>query len=216
VNSAANQQKTPLGQSVNRHARAKALDQIRQTGRSLPCTVVKVSGSIVTVSFQVQAAPGQAAVTIPNVTIPVIGAEYVRMPIQQGCRGMTVAADAYLGGMSGLGGGIATLTQPMNLTALAFLPLGNVGFFAVNGNILTLYGPSGVTIQDANADPATTIALGGGNIALTAGTSGSISFTVGGHTLVINSSGIVLDGITWGTHYHTEVQPGLGNSGPPA
>jgi GpV Apex motif len=198
-----NAQKTPVGLSLNRFARTKALDQIAQTGRSLPCTVVSVMGSIVQVAFQVTAAQGQAVATIPNVTIPIIGSEYIRLPIQPGCPGMTVASDAYLGGVSGQGGGVAVLARPPNLAALAFVPLGNVNFSAQNGNVLVMYGPQGVTLADATF--ASTLSL----------TPNSITLNAGGKTLVVNSSGVTIDGILWETHQHTGVQSGGSNTGGP-
>ena len=193
---ASNVQKTPAGLSLNRFAKAKALGEIARLGRSLPCEVVKVSGGIVTVSFQVQAVPGQPAVTIDNVTIPVAGSEYVRAPIQLGCKGYAAAADAYLGGMSGLGGGVATTAAPANLTALVFYPIGNVDWFAVDGTVLTMYGPGGVTLMDQAQ--TTMFKL----------TPGQIQMTAGGKTMTINSSGITLDGVLWDTHFH--VAPGGG------
>jgi hypothetical protein len=196
-------QKNPAGLSLNKFARGKALDQIQQTGRRLPCTVVKVMGSIVQVAFQVTAAPGQTAVTIPNVTIPIIGAEYVRLPVQIGCKGFATAADAYLGGMTGQGGGVATLSPIGNLTALAFVPLGNVSFFAVDASTLVLYGEPAAQMRDKT-----------GASLVTTTTSG-ITLSSGGHTLSISSAGIVLDGIPWGTHYHPGVQTGTGNTGAP-
>jgi hypothetical protein len=195
---ATNDQKTPLGLSLNRWARGKIAEQIQTQGRSLPCHVTAIKGSIVTVAFDVQAVPGQTAATFPSVTIPIIGSEYVRLPIQVGCQGMTVAADTYLGGVSGLGGGTATLARPPNLTPLAFVPLGNVNFTAVNGNLLVLYGVNGVTIG-ANSTLTPSIAI----------TSTSITLTVGGKSIVINSSGITLDGVVWDTHQHQYV-PGTG------
>lgn len=198
-------QKTPLGQSLNRFARTVALAAIQQTGRALPCTVKAVKGAIVTVAFDVQAAPGQAAITIPSVTIPIIGSEYIRLPIQPGCRGMTVAADAYLGGTSGLGGGIATLTQQGNLTALAFVPLGSVNFSQQDGDVLVMYGPQGVTLADQSF--ASKIML----------TPSGITLTAGGKSLTINSAGITLDGLLWESHEHGGVQSGGGKtSGPSA
>lgn len=143
-----NAQKTPPGLSLNRFARTKALDQLAQTGQSLPCTVVAIKGSIVQVAFQVTSPPGWPPVALPNVTVPVAGSEYIRVPIQVGCKGFAIAADAYLGGMSGLGGGVATLAQPSNLSALVFQPIGNSGWFTVDGNVLVMYGPQGVTLMD--------------------------------------------------------------------
>ena len=199
-----NAQKTPFGLSINRLARAKALDQIQLTGRSLPCQVVAVMGSIVQVAFQVTAVPGQSQVTLPNVTIPVIGAEYIRLPLQIGCMGMTVAADAYLGGMTGQGGGVATFARPANLSALAFVPLGNVNFFAVNGNVLTMYGPQGVTLMDS------------GMASIFSLTPNGITMSSGGHTLTVNSSGVMIDDKVFASHAHTGVATGGSDTGPVA
>lgn len=198
-----NVQKTPLGLSLNRFARSKALDQIAKTGRSLPCQVVSIKGSIVQVAFQVQQPAGWTQPTIPNVTIPVAGSEYIRQPIQPGCKGFAIAADAYLGGMSGIGGGIATLTTPGNLTALVFQPIGNSGWFVVDGNILTQYGPGGVTLMDQGQ--TTFVKLVPGEITLSAG----------GHELVISSAGIVMDGIVFGTHVHQQGSDSHGDSEQP-
>jgi hypothetical protein len=198
MSGASNAQKQPLGQSLNKFARQKAQDQIQQTGRSLPCSVVKIMGSIVTVNFEIH----DQVMTIPNVTIPIIGSEYIRLPIQVGCKGLTVAADAYLGGMSGLGGGVASLTSPFNLTALAFVPLGNTAFSAADANTLTLYGNPGVLMRTQANDASISM------------TSGQISMTAGGHTIVISSSGVVIDGRVFLLHDHSGVTTGTGVTGP--
>ena len=184
---ASNAQTTPFGLSQNRFARQKALDVIQQTGRSLPCTVTNVRASIVTVSFQI------STVTLLPVTIPIIGSEYVRLPIQIGCQGFTLASDAYLGGVSGLGGGVADLTQRANLTALVFAPIGNVNFSSVDPNAVTIYGPNGVVMRDTGSDSVVTV------------TPGSIVMVSNGNTLTLSAaglninapSGVVINGITW-------------------
>ncbi|MCV5580282.1 hypothetical protein OFO05_33300, partial [Escherichia coli] len=76
---------------------------------------------MITVSFSLTNIP----FTLPQVTIPLFGPEYVRYPMQPGDRGIVIPADTYIGGMSGLGGGVADLTQPMNLSALVYLPISN-------------------------------------------------------------------------------------------
>jgi hypothetical protein len=179
---AGNEQKTPAGLSLNRFARKKALVQIAQIGRSLPCSVVKVMGSIVQVAFQVTAAPGQKPVTLNNVTIPIIGSEYVRLPIQVGCKGVAIAMDAALGGMSGIGGDVATLTIPANLTALVFAPISNTGWFAVDGNVLVLYGPNGVTVMDQGKNCIFNLTPTGAKLSL------------GGIDIKLDSSGVTIDG----------------------
>ena len=76
--------------------------------------------------------------------MPVEGSEYIRLPIQVGDKGWVKAADAYLGGVSGLGGGVASLVRQGNLAALVFAPIGNTNFATVsNANAVTIYGVNG-------------------------------------------------------------------------
>jgi hypothetical protein len=233
-----NSQKTPLSNTLNEFARRKAADAIQQTGRSLPATVVSAKGSIVTVKFEIT----NTVFTLPNVTIPLFGPEYIRYPIQTGDKGFVVAADAYLGGMSGLGGGTADLTQLANLAALVFFPIGNTSFFAVDPQAVVIYGPNGVVIRDTtNAsnitltpqtidsvapqrishkvgaaliteDPAT-ITLGVGASVVTIKQT-AITLQSGGHSIIINATGVIIDGKVFLTHEHTGVQGGSGVTGP--
>jgi hypothetical protein len=141
---ASNAQKTPLARSLNDFAAGRAQNAIQRLGKVLPCSVVKVAGAIVTVKFEVREAP----FTLPHATMPVFGPEYIRYPIQVGDKGMAVAADAYLGEMSGLGVGSADLSQRANLSQLVFLPHGHAKWFPVDGNAVVLYGPNGVVLRD--------------------------------------------------------------------
>lgn len=109
-------------------------------GKSLPCHVVAVKGQIVTVQFDIL--PG--GVAVPEVTIPCIGFEYIRNPIQIGDKGFTVPASVSLRGISGLGVGMASLSMPPSLTALVFVPVGNINWSDVDPDKLTMYGPKGV------------------------------------------------------------------------
>ena len=72
--------------------------------------------------------------------------------MQPGDKGIVIPADTYLGGVSGQGGGIADLTPPANLSALVYLPISNTEWEAVNGNVVTIYGPEGVTIRDQGSN----------------------------------------------------------------
>jgi hypothetical protein len=195
---AGNDQKTPLGRSLNRLATMRALDAIQLTGRSLPCHVVRRSGAIVVVAFDIT---GPA--TLPQCTMPIGSAEYVRLPLQPGCKGLAVAATARLGGQSGLGSGPAPLVSPPNLTALVFFPTGNTAFPGVSDlNALVLYGEPNVVAQDKTGASVVTIATAG------------ITLASHGHTLVISSAGITLDGILFASHEHSGVSTGTGITGP--
>lgn len=150
---ALNQQKTPLARTLNRFAQARAADAIQLLGKALPASVVAVSGSIVTVKFELL-----SVYTLPQVTCPLFGPEYIRYPIQPGCLGVVFPADTYIGGVSGLGGGVADLTLPANLSALVFFPVGNANWTPPDDpNAVVIYGPDGAIIRDTGKKSTVTI-----------------------------------------------------------
>lgn len=152
-----NAQKTHLARSLNQFADKKVGQAIQILGKSLPCSVSAIPTAgvpIVTVKFEVNAAPW----TLPNVTVPMFGPEYLRYPIQVGCKGVVFPVDAYVGGVSGLGGGTADLSQRGNLSTLVFFPIANKGWTASEApNKAVLYGPDGVVLRDAGSKTVITI-----------------------------------------------------------
>jgi hypothetical protein len=171
-----NAQKTPFAQSINRFAEQKIRGFMQLTGQALPCSVVSVNGSIVTVKFEIT-----SNYTLPQVTVPVFGPEWIRYPIQVGDKGMVIPADAYLGGVSGLGTGTAGLNLPGNLSALIFMPIANANWSATDdANALVLYGPDGVVIRDKGAHCK--IVLTPTNITVT---------VPGGQTVTINGMTVI-------------------------
>lgn len=210
-----NVQKIPPSHSLNRFAERKVIDAIVQTGRSIPGHVIAVSGSIVTVNFDIEGDP------LPQVTMPLAGAEYARWPIQENDRGLALPSDVYLGGVSGLGGGTADGSQLANLSTMVWLPLGNKEWTLPPGadaNTLALYGKLSLLLLDSFAAHSTlklasngiTLTFGNGSIAMT---SSALTLNYGSHSIVLNSSGITLDGKVWATHGHTGVQTGTSTSG---
>lgn len=143
-----NAQKTWLNLTLNRFGQKKAAEAIQLLGKALPCSVTAIPTAgvpIVTVKFEIDATP----FTIPPVTVPLFGPEWVRYPIAVGTKGVVFPADAYLGGVSGLGDGVAQLGQvPGNLSALVFFPIGNKAWAASEApTSLVLYGPDGTIIR---------------------------------------------------------------------
>lgn len=195
-----NAQKTPFAISMNRFAEKKANDAIQVLGKSLPCHVVSVAGQIVTVAFDIDAPP----FTLPNVTMPMGTTIYDWIPIQIGDRGFAVPASTYMGGVSGLGGGVANLTQRANLSTLVFVPVSNNSWTAPGGdaNKRVVQGPTGVFLQDMG---------GKGMIEIDEGNGITLSF--GGHSIVINSTGVIIDGRVFLSHMHTGVQSGASDTG---
>lgn len=140
--------KLNFGGNMNNFAAKKIADAMQMAGKVLPASVVRRSGHMVTVSFLLRDIP----YTLPQVTIPLFGPQYVRYPMQKGDRGIVIPADTYLGGASGLGGGTADLTPPANLSALVYLPISHTEWQEVDYQVLTLYGPEGVTLRDAGSN----------------------------------------------------------------
>jgi hypothetical protein len=202
---ATNSQKIPLARSLNDFAVSRARSTLSQVGKTLPCSVVSVNGSVVTVKFEVKAGP----ITMPQVTIPVFGPEYIRYPIKAGDKGMAVSADAYLGQMSGLGDGVADLTPRGSLSMLVFMPIGNKNFSKTDDpSAVVIYGPNGVVLKETHGDCSLTLNTHGltakvpseikldapktvvtGNLSVSAGATGTFT-TPTGQTVTV-TDGIV-------------------------
>ena len=160
-----NAQKTPLARALNRFAEKKVAEAIQLLGKALPASVTAVSGSIVTVKFEVT-----TTLTLPPVTMPLAGAEYIRFPTQIGDKGLVFPADVYLGGVSGLGGGTADLSIPANLSALVFFPIGNKGWSTTdNPNAVVIYGPDGAIIRTKDSTCKITLSSTGVVVTLPSG-----------------------------------------------
>jgi len=184
----------------NRAAQNRAADAMQLAGKALPCEVTAlVAPNFVTVGFALINLP----FTLPKVTIPVAMDEHVRLPITVGTRGVVRPADAQLGGLSGLGSGVPSLSQPANLGALVFEPISNTQWSMQPANTLVMYGEPNVLIMDKTGASQGFF------------TSSGITLSSGGSTLVINGSGITLDGILWDTHFHGGVTTGDGDTGGP-
>jgi hypothetical protein len=195
-----NYQKTPVGASLNRISQQVAATAIQQFGKALPCSVMAVKGQVVKVKFEIS-----STFTLPTVTIPIATSIYDWIPVQVGDKGMTVPADVYLGGVSGLGNGVATLTPRANLSSLLFVPVANAAWTTTNPSQRVVQGPQGVLVQ--TMDGTATI-----NVTKT-----GITLSFGGHTLAVTSAGVLIDGNIYENHVH-QYMPGTGtptDTGPP-
>lgn len=237
TSSATNAQKTPLARTLEQFAGRKVRSAIELLGNNLPCSVAKVVGSgIVTVNFELTNVP----FTLPQITVPVLAFEYIRYPIQVGCKGGVISFDAYMGGVSGLGGGTADLSPRPNLSNLMFVPSGNAGWDpADDPNAVVIYGPDGVILRDsqsriklqlkatiAQLDLPTGIPLViNGNVVINGGLglSGRITAADGTSTYAsaIETSADVVTGVGTGNQVGVQnlrvsgVATGSGESGPP-
>lgn len=141
-----NSLKTPLYQSIPKAIQSRIVDAVQLTGKALPCHVTAVSGALITVQFDVN-----SVYTLPQVTIPLFGPEYIRYPIKAGDLGVVIPVDAEISVTSGQGGGVADLTAPANLEALLFMPIGSKKWVAVDPAQVDIYAPNGIKIHDTNS-----------------------------------------------------------------
>ncbi|QGZ66266.1 hypothetical protein [Paraburkholderia acidisoli] len=167
--------------------------------------------------------------TLPPITIPKAESQWLTEPTQIGDEGMTMPADAYLGGISGLGGGNADFRQRGNLTALVFVPVGNKSFSPIDPNAAQIQGPNGTILRTTagassivtNTDgttitcESTTLVVNASGITLTVG---GQTFTWGGtqavSTLPIKAPDVVLPNGAVNEHNHGNVQNGGGVTDP--
>lgn len=182
-----NSSKLWLQKTQNEQAISRALQAIEQSGRALPCRVVAVNGSIVTVAFEVDASPS----SLPQVTIPKGESPWIRMPTQVGDFGVTMPADTHLGGVSGLGGGVPKLAKDGTLSALVFVPISNKNSPPIDQNAAQISGPNGAIIQTQDGTAKIVVNKSG------------ITLTFGSISIVLDSAGIHQHGAVTGDNTAT-------------
>lgn len=146
--------KTPLATALNRLAAQRSSDAAQALSKSLPCAVVSRKGQVVTVKVSMQSGGVGGPWSIQQLIVPIHTSVYDWLPISKDDLGLLVPSDFYLGGISGLGGGVADYAQRGNLTALAFLPVANSAWVAPGGTGNDMFrivqGPDGVILQDTD------------------------------------------------------------------
>lgn len=112
----------------------EAKNRVNQNSETRPCSITEISenGAIVTVKFE------QIEPKLPQQQMPVIMAEFVRIPLKVGDTGIALASSRYLGGISGLGGGVADDRIIGNLAGYVFAPLSFAEWVSVNTDYLTV------------------------------------------------------------------------------
>ena len=151
-----NGQKFSFLTALSNTSKVATEDRAAIEGRSLPCHVVSVDGQIVTVQFDMLPDGTQ----YPQITIPIATFEYIRYPIQKGDKGVTVAADVSLRGISGLGTGIASRSLTLSLVPLFFVPVSSAGWTKEDPNKIVLYGPDGAILKTEDGASSITVEPG--------------------------------------------------------
>jgi hypothetical protein len=172
----------------------RALDVMNDSGLSLPCKVVAVNGSIVTVTFLIRNAGA-----LPNVTIPKAESPYFRMPTQVGDTGIVISSDTILSNVSGLSSDVPDFNKTYgNLSRLIFVPVSNQGAPPTNQTQAIAESSGGVLLQTSD-----------GNVSLSL-TSSGVTIKIGSTTWSFTGSGLTLsNNVVAETHVHLYT-PGTG------
>jgi hypothetical protein len=149
-------QKIPFVKALANIVKTATEDNDALKGKELPCHVVAVQGQIVTVQFDML----PEGIQYPQVTIPIATFPYIRYPVQAGDKGVTLAADVSIRGVSGLGTGIASQSLSPSLTPLFFVPIANKNWSEEDPKKVTIYGPDGVICKTTGGDASVTVETG--------------------------------------------------------
>lgn len=160
-------QKTPVARYLEQYTSRKIAAAMELLGQNLPASVVSVeSPGTVKVKFELANIP----FTLPHVTVPVLGSEFIRLPIQPGMLGWVISASTYLGGVSGLGGGVADLTPRPNLSNVVWSPIGNTNWSIPDDtDSVVIYGPDGVILRTLNGERKVSVTGSGVSVSVQTG-----------------------------------------------
>ena len=216
-------QKIPLAVSLANFTEQSVQEGLSGLGQVYPCTVKSVGvdgagNTVVTVNFEVNPVSSTGTkITLPEVTMPIAESKYVRLPVQVGDQGIAVAASVRIGGITGLGTGLAPLAPASNLGALVFLPVSNTAWTTLDPNAVVISASNGAIIRTDDGKAVVTIADDKITVAYQ-----TINFVIDGSKVTINgnlqvngtinSTGDISAGsVTMQTHTHqvVGVQGGL-------
>lgn len=150
-----NARKQTLAFTLNRFGSTQARDTVELLGKAFPVRVTAVSGQIVTVDFELS-----APFALPSaVQMPISTSAYDWLPVQVGDLGLAIPSDTYLGGVSGLGDGMADLSQRANLSTLNFHPIAAKSWQPPGGDVdkRAVVGPNGAVIGDSGMTVSITL-----------------------------------------------------------
>lgn len=145
---------TPIVWGTESAINERAQNHIQNTPRQIPVSITKIMGELVQVKAEMQGTPYKPF-NIPQIEYPQLFSAWIREPTQVGDKGYLTNADFYLGGQSGLGGGVANFRGRANLTNMVFSPLSQKSFPSNptrDLNSVFINGPNGAIIQDQHGN----------------------------------------------------------------
>lgn len=185
-----NSQKYPPLQALSELINNLIDNKLSIKGRQLPCYVIAVQNQFVTVRFDLL----PDGVVYPEITIPILTWEYIRIPVQIGNKGITLAADVSLRNVSKQEG-VANRSVLPSLTPLFFVPVSNVQWSKEDGKKVVIVGPEGAIIKTKDGNNIITVDPGkveikSGSEAVVTVNSDQINLKKGSSNIVASTSGI--------------------------
>ncbi|MXV44313.1 hypothetical protein GS501_04540 [Saccharibacter sp. 17.LH.SD] len=136
--------KIPQSPSLSRSSKAVTRRVADRTPRTFPASIVSIEGRIVTVQIE-----ANSDIPLPLLTIPLMESEYVRTPLQPGCKGVIIGTHASTAFLAGLDSRRPDINDRKNtLTGCVFIPISEKDWAQLDGKRLNLYGIDGVEITD--------------------------------------------------------------------
>ena len=181
-------QKIPLAISLANFTEQSVQEGLSGLGQVYPCTVKSVGldgsgNAIVTVNFEINPVSSTGTkITLPPVTMPISESKYIRIPVQVGDQGIAVSASVRIGGITGLGTGLAPLSPASNLGALVFMPVSNVNWETLDPDAVVINAPNGAIIRTVDGKAVVTISKD------------QIKLDYNGKNIIINGSNITING----------------------
>jgi phage baseplate assembly protein gpV len=181
-------QKIPLAVSLANFTEQVVQEGLSGLGQVYPCTVKSVGidgdgNTVVTVNFEINPVSSTGTkITFPEVTMPIAESKYIRLPVQVGDQGIAISASVRIGGITGLGTGLAPLAPASNLGALVFLPVSNTAWTTLDPNAVVISASNGAIIRTDDGKAIITVA------------SDKITIAYQTVNLVINGSNVTING----------------------
>lgn len=114
------------------------------TPRTVPASLLSVKGRIATVQIE-----ANSETPLPQLTVPLIESEYIRTPLQTGCKGLLIGTSINVDFLAQLNTQRPDITDRTGtLTSAAFIPLASATWQELDRDTLNLYGVTGVEMTD--------------------------------------------------------------------
>lgn len=194
----------PEYKSLNQLADNATKNHSDLLGKIVPGTVVSFDGVFAVVNIEISSQNNY-----PQLKVPVLCSEYIRLPIQKGCRGFLIPLSVSIDHICGLGQTAPGNAPTLNMSNMAFLPIASHTQQAFKDTeTLYLYGEKkGVKIQTKNGSTfihahGKTIKIEGETISIRGDASLIGNLNIVGDVTITGK--LTINGIEFPNHTHSD------------